>query len=240
MITVTIPVGPDPAYLDYLPECVASIVAQTRRPDEVLIIDDQAHLHQRGHATRAAERVPLGGVNESDAMWWEDIRWRLWETPWLSGVAHSFNFGVALALNDLVIQLGSDDVLKPWAIEDCLATWERFQNPLGYYWMDVEKSTGETQALPCHAAMVHKDLWRKTGGWPVHSAVGAPDHIFISMMMAQKGAAGDLIQVRSAKPPYWYRVHDHTWTSANKAYYGAVALVRDQFTLGWKEPTWTR
>ena len=228
MITVTIPVGPDPAYRDYLEECVASVEHQLRKPSEILIIDDQAHL-SGGEVEKLSD---LG-----------DVPIRVWKTPWLSGVAHSFNFGVALAKNDLVVMLGSDDFLEPWAIGDCWAAWNAEKDELGYYWMDVEYSTGEQQSLACNAAMVHRDLWRHTGGFPVHSAVGAPDHIFISMMGwrgRDAGSAGRLHHVDSGRPPYWYRAHERSWTRRNVATAALVAPIRDWFSENWEVPTWTR
>ena len=225
MITVAIPLGPDPVYRDYIEECVASVHKQERPPTEILIIDDQAHLTDTEIAhLRALGPVPL----------------RVWPTPWLSGVAHSFNFGVALARNDLVFMLGSDDRLQPWAVADCLAAWQEHQDPLGYYHMDVQYSTGEQQSVPCNAVMVHKGLWRHTGGFPVHSAVGAPDHIFLSMLLSRGDDAGRLYRVKSSTPPYWYRVHDRTWTKRNASCAGVVGPIRDWFATHWEEPTWTQ
>jgi glycosyltransferase involved in cell wall biosynthesis len=225
MISVTIPVGPDPAYRDYLEECVASVMAQDHLPAEIMLVDDQAHLS----SLEVMQLRDLGPVPI-----------RVWCTPWLSGVAHSFNFGVALAKTDLVVMLGSDDVLETWAVEDCRAAWEIAKDPLGYYHMDVKYSTGEEQSAPCHAAMVHKDLWRRTGGFPVQSAIGAPDHIFINMLLIHGPKAGRLHRVASAKPPYWYRVHDGTWTRRHASSAGVIAPIREWFAQHWEVPTWPR
>ncbi len=232
MITVAIPVGPDPIYKELLPECIESVRNQTTKPDEILIIDDQAHLdvmNFEGH-------LHIRGDSKDRLLDGLDVH--VWKTPWLVGVPHAFNFGVALASNDLVIMLGSDDRLEPWAIEDCLAAWERHKDLLGYYWMDVQYASGEQQSLACNAAMVHKDLWRHTGGFPVQSAVGPCDTILISMMLAKNGEAGNFYHVESAKPPYWYRDHGATFTKKNGAYYAAAGIVRDAFTVGWEKPTW--
>ncbi len=216
-ITVVVPVGPNPAYRDYLGECLESIRAQA---DEILVIDDMANLTQ--------EDVGL------------DVT--LWKTPWLSGVAHAFNFGVALAKHDLVFMLGSDDVLLPGCLADCVAAYGAYQDPLGYYYVDVRYSDGREQSLACHAAMVTKALWRHNGGFPVESAVGAPDTILISIMLAAKGAAGHLIHVGSQLPPYWYRLHDQTDTVArSRPFFGAIKAVRDYYTeeaVQWSKPTW--
>lgn len=220
-ITVVVPVGPSPAYRKYLAECLDSIRAQTTPPAEILVIDDQAHLSQEDVGS--------------------DVT--LWKTPWLSGVAHVFNFGVALAQHDLVFMLGSDDRLEPHCVADCIAAYEAAKrDPLGYYYVDVQYSDGRQQSLACHAAMVTKSLWHHNGGFPVESAVGAPDTVLVSIMLAARGKAGHLVHVASRTPPYWYRLHADTDTVArSRPFFGAIKAVRDHFTEGaiqWKKPTW--
>lgn len=234
-ITVAIPVGPNPAYLEYLPDCIESVLGQALLPDEILIVDDQANTTP----TAVAESVSVEG---------HGVELRFWWTPWLVGVAHAFNFGVAQARNDLVIMLGSDDKLHPWAVEACMAQYEVTKRATEvYYWMDVEYSDDTPdQALPCNAAMVHKDLWRLNGGFPVESAVGAPDTILISMMLAAKGALGNFERVETEKPPYWYRTHPQTDTHVRGSRFRAASdIVRDVHTEGWQQRVedvkiWTR
>lgn len=221
MLSVCIPVGPDKVYRDYLQECLDSLKTQTVPADEIVLIDDMAGISQWG--------LNLEGLNI-----------RIHENPWICGVPHSFNFGVSLAKNDLVIMLGSDDKLYPWAIEDALKTWDKYKDPLGYYYFDIVYSdTGEIQRAANNCAMVTKELWRRTGGFPVQSAVGACDHIFLSMMMANGSKVGNIININSSKPPYWYRRHQHSATS-NTNIWGAVATVRDWFTNNHKGVLWGR
>ncbi len=225
MITVVIPVGPDPIYREYLPDAIDSVLAQTTRPTEVLLIDDQAHLPV-GPSRWATKHGRI--VNR-----------RVWKTPWLSGVAHSFNFGVALAKNDLVFMLGSDDRLEPHCLEDCLAAYEANAKKPAYYWVDVQYSDGEQQRLACNAAMVHKDMWRSSGGFPVESAVGPCDTMLMSILMTH-GNAGAMYHVESATPPYWYRRHDQTYSRTRGSKFGGVhAPIRDMVTKLWTKPTWT-
>ncbi len=227
MITVVIPVGPDPIYRDYLPAAIESVVAQTVPPTELLIIDDQAHLPAwpgRGWSTEHGRIIER----------------RVWSTPWLSGVAHSFNFGVALAANDLVFMLGSDDRLEPHCLEDCLAAYEANGKKPAYYWVDVQYSDGEQQRLACNAAMVHKDMWRSSGGFPVESAVGPCDTMLVSILMTH-GDAGAMYHVESATPPYWYRRHDQTYSRTRGSKFGGVhGPIRDKVTELWQRPTWTK
>ena len=227
MITVVIPVGPDPVYQRYLPQAIVSVVGQNTQANEILLIDDQAAL-----------------IGEWDEFYRQTfstpayISGRIWRTPWLSGVAHSFNFGVALAKNDLVFMLGSDDRLEPWCLEDCIRAYEANQKRPAYYWVDVQYSDGEQQALACNAAMVHKDLWRSSGGFPVESAVGPCDTMLMSILLTHP-EAGKLIHVKSDKPPYWYRRHDRTYSRVRGSKFADISgVVRDRVTKLWRTPTW--
>ena len=224
-ITIAIPVGPSDANQKWLPDCIESIVQQELRPQEVLFIDDQAHLDM--DSLRQALELETIEVNH-------------WKTPWLSGVAHAFNFGVALAKNDLVIMLGSDDELAPLAVSDCWRSWEEFGNPLGYYFMDVAyMGSDETQSLPCNAAMVHKNLWRRSGGFPPQSAMGRPDTILISMLMTQGPTVGELLNVESKEPPYLYRSHPDTDTNIRHGRWesGIMEFMED-YQTEWTPPLW--
>lgn len=226
MITVAIPVGPHPENVKYLEECLLSLTQQSFKDFEVLIIDDMAvpDLESKHLDPFAAEFVI-----------------RIHHNPWLSGVAHSFNYGVALAENELVLMLGSDDYLHPHCMEALRDAHTNDPHPLGYYWLDVfYTSSGESQALPCNAAMVTKQLWQNTGGFPVQSAVGAPDHVFINMMQIHGRDAGKLIHVETSEPYYHYRDHEETFTKREGATYGPmVPYVRDTFASKWERPSWT-
>jgi hypothetical protein len=157
----------------------------------------------------------------------------------LSGVAHSFNFGVALAKNDLVFMMGSDDRMEPHCLEDCLAAYEVSGKRPGYYWVDVQYSDGEQQALACNAAMVHKAMWRSSGGFPVESAVGAGDTMLVSILMTHPDA-GAMFHVESKTPPYWYRRHDQTYSRTRGSKFGGIhGPVRDKVMELWQRPTWT-
>lgn len=204
-ITVSIPVGPHPSNQRWLGECLLSIEKQTESPSEILIIDDGANLE------------PIEGV-------------RIWKTPWASGVAHAFNFGVALAQNDLVIMLGSDDRLLPKAIERCWQAWERIKDPLGYYAMTIVYNDGREQTTPCNAAMVHKQLWRHTGGFPIESAVGMCDSVLLSMMMATRGKMGNIHSI-APEPIYWYREHNETDTAQRRpVWHNYASAIRNVLT----------
>lgn len=229
MITVVIPVGPEPMYREYLNEAIESVQTQTLPPDQLLFIDDQAGLPYEWH-----ERVWDHHLSD------HNILGSVWRTPWLSGVAHSFNFGVALAAFDLVFMMGSDDRLEPHCLQDCMDAYEKTGRKPGYYWVDVQYSDGEQQRLPCNAAMVHKEMWRASGGFPVESAVGPCDTMLVSIMMVHP-EAGALFHVESETPPYWYRQHEYTYSrTRGSKFFAAHSIVRDKVTELWRPPEWTK
>lgn len=202
-ITIAIPVGPHPANVRWLGECLSSIAEQSAPPDEVLLIDDGAHLE------------PIPGVT-------------IWRTPWRSGVAHAFNYGVALAKNDLVLMLGSDDQLMPDAIAACWSTWQQIGDAHGYYYLPVQYDDGRLQHVPCNAAMVHKELWKLTGGFPIEGSVGACDTLLINKMQVANGRLGTLYPVgNEGHPLYWYRAHAETDTNTRRKWHGVVAVIRN-------------
>ena len=251
-ITVAIPVGPDPMYREYLPEALASIRAQTLPPDEVLIIDDQAHLsfddlriavepdeHRRG----GSDKLGPSHHGVGDLIIYEPVGWnyplKIWRTPWLSGVAHSFNFGVAKASNDLVFMMGSDDKLMPHCLEDCLQAYAKAGHRPGYYWVDVQYNDGEQQRLACNAAMVHREMWRSSGGFPVEASVGPCDTMLVSILMVHP-EAGAMFHVESETPPYWYRRHEYTYSRVRGSKFGGVhSPILNKVTELWRRPTWT-
>lgn len=200
-ITVVIPVGPHPSNIRWLRECLESLNNQTRFPAEVLIIDDGANIE---------------GLNNV----------RIWKAPWRLGVSHAFNFGVALASNDLVIMLGSDDWLYGSALETAYNTYSVYNDPLGYYAYMVRYADGREQDVPCNAAMVHKHLWRHTGGFPVEAAIGACDTWLISLLLLGDGKWGNLYHI-GTEPLYHYRNHAETDTAQRGEMYGVMIAARD-------------
>ncbi len=236
---MTIPVGPNPANKRWLRECIQSVLDQDYQADEILIISDQSglELKEKPETSKSYLLDKELYIGDPDPTLYMDLPSKvyMWSTPWISGVAHAFNFGVALARNDLVVMLGSDDLLQPWALSDLKATYGKWNEPLGYYWYDIEyMDTGETQHLACHGAAITKQLMKHTGGFPVESAIGQPDTMLISIMMAHP-EAGKLISVDSETPPYLYRRHPESDTGTRPAF--PFTAVRDILTERWTPRT---
>lgn len=227
-ISVVIPVGPKKEHANWLDECLASIEAQTRKPNEVVFIDDMAD-------------IPFNIWHGFDVRN-SHISVVKWDSPWHLGVAHAFNMGVGLATKNCVLLLGADDTLEPDCIEQCLMKYQE-SDPFhreGYYYLGVRyMDTGEEQSLPCGAAMVTKGLWRRNGGFPVETAVGASDAALISVMMVHR-EAGRLIPVNDEKPLYNYRRHQWTDTSTKGPWQGVILETRGILTSTWTPPDWRR
>jgi len=211
-ITVVIPVGPFQANRRWLNEALGSAEAQGDFLAEILIIDDMAHLGAGDFPQLLHSRV------------------RLWESPWRLGVAHAFNFGVALSRSTCVFMLGSDDKLLPGCLEACWATYEGENRLDAFYGVGVQYSDErDDQYLPCNAAMVTKKFWKQTGGFPVETAVGAPDAAFVSMLLVNDKVP-DPILVNRERPLYWYRVHGESDTAQRAAWQPTILAVRDLVT----------
>ena len=90
-------------YGHFLEPCLASLRAQTRSPDEIIVVDD---------GSEDASRTFL-----SDQA---DVRVILQEN---GGQAAAFNAGFAASTGDAVLFLDSDDLLRQEAIEVVMRLW---------------------------------------------------------------------------------------------------------------------
>lgn len=212
-VTVTIPVGPYEANKRWLPEAIESVRSQITPIDEILVINDQANLSYGKFGK---------GIT-------------VWKTPWLSGVAHAFNYGVALAKNELVFMLGSDDYLAPECVARCVDTWKKNEQKDGYYYVHIrylDDREDPDQDLPCGAAMVTKGLWRLTGGFPLQAALGQSDTMLVSILWKHRPDL--LVGVHSREPMYFYRPHEESDTSSKGPWQGVLLETRDLVTDLWK------
>ena len=223
-ITVAIPVGPEDHHRQYLGLCMESVRHQLRDGDEVLFIDDMGDLSQFVFVS------PAVGVTNS-----------IYRAPWRLGVAHAFNFGVALARNRFVLMLGADDELAPNCLDRVREAIAADRDPeSAYFYLPLRyMDTGEVQTVPCNAAVVSRKLWERTGGFQPESAVGACDAAFISTLMVHRDA-GRLVQV-GTEPLYYYRRHPLTDTATRSpGWQGPIIAVRNLLTEEWKPTKWGR
>lgn len=165
----------------------------------------------------------------------------LYTPPWKLGISSAFNTGIALAGTELVFMLGSDDTLEPTCLEECIDLWIKTNQADGYYSVPIRyMDTGEIQALPCNAAMVTKGFWEYTGGFPVETAVGAGDHIFLSICLANKLPVYLVSEHQPIEHPlYNVRRHPDMHGAGLLGRYGAsIAEIRTYLTENWQPPTW--
>lgn len=228
-VTVIIPVGPELHHQKYLEECLASVRAQTHPVDEILLIDDMANL--------SPENTGLGSCT-------------IWRTPWRLGAAGAINCGISLAKNELVYILCGDDWLEPECIAACVREYARRKDPLGYYHVTVRFKIQEgyedqphlppglIKDLPSGAALVTKQLWKHTGGFPADSSM-SPDAIFISILYGKKGS-GNMYHVRQGEPLCNIRMHGEQDSAGRGSWASVINLARHLLTLEWKQPNWGR
>ena len=123
-ISVVIPVGPNPVYLEWLPECIESVRNQTYPAHELFILSDQANIDVPVDAVEdLGDRIDIqnlvGPLNFHEIQEKfngkreyyinpekkQPFYFSFYESPWLLGVSTIFNVGVALAKNNCVFML---------------------------------------------------------------------------------------------------------------------------------------
>ncbi len=92
-------------YREFVPQAIESVLAQTYRPDQIVISDDastdgSANLIREGYADLPGVELRLGEAN--------------------LGIEEHFNSAVSLLSTDVVIILGADDRLPPHYVQRCL------------------------------------------------------------------------------------------------------------------------
>ena len=234
MISVAIPVGPNPVYRKWLPEAIHSVLVQDfQGPIEIVLIDDFAQITHN-------EFYDLMKTVDSAAEVHEYLAFstnrtiKLYKTWWNVGVADSFNAGVALASNELVFMLGSDDQLMPTCLSECHKAWQNSGQKDAWYNVPVQLQDGTITHVNNNACAVTRGLWRLTGGFPPAAGVAACDALLLSILMVHM--PDRIIQVESKEPLYWARQHEHQDTLHNMAFYaasGIVEVIRNKETERW-------
>lgn len=224
MISVIVPVGPSESDKKWLDQCITSIEPQLRGTDEIVLVDDMANIPFSYCSTRT----------------------RIHKNDWLLGCASSWNVGISIAYNEWCLMMGADDWLAPDAIQKAVETLTKINDVYGYYHYTIQYFDEETQKLqdiqdlPCNAAIVNKKLWQYTGGFPPECSVGAPDSIFISILLKNKGKAGNLLYINKGTPLYFVRRHKDQDTQKRGSYQGIIFDIRNIVTANWKPVRWGR
>ena len=245
-VTVLIPIGPQPEYLQWLPEAIESVLQQTVPVDEILLLADGFNLWEKIRLDTLVFPDLYGpelGLNksihwnttthgkvtyiESEDKLTPKVSW--WSSPWNIGFAQVFNCGVGLADNDLIIYLASDDKLMPTAVEDCLKTWNDNNQKDAWYAMSYWYHE-DTHTIPNNAAMITENLWKYLKGYPP-SAFAGPDAMLLSCLIAH--ANDRIIKVAEGKANYWVREHPYQDTKRQFSFFaasGVMEIIRDMET----------
>ncbi len=222
-ISVTIPVGPLPVHKKWLQQAIDSVLEQSVRAKEILLIDDMAGLDPEAYP----------GC-------------RIWSSPWRLGIAHAFNFGIMLSETECVFMLGSDDWLEPDCLQKCGESYSIHKNPGNYYYHVSIRLTDTGKVITrtfTNAAMVSKTLWWRCGGFAVEAGVGAGDYL-LSGILTVVHESGRMVPVDPGHPLYNSRVHEEQHTaSVFSDFRGAVNVpaLQNDLIKRWVSPsTWGR
>lgn len=241
-----IPVGPSQANKQWLDECINSAIAANA--DEILLMDDGAQLEKWNRDKLIVHEMRLSRTDnwfpasyQTELVLWNTLS--VYKLPWRTGISHAFNYGVALARNECVFLLGSDDTLEPNCLERCWEAYEKTGRKDGYYSVPVRyMSTGELQTIPCNAAMVTKGFWKMTGGFPIETAIGRGDNALLSICMNRPELpvywVGH-ITGHDDEPLYNYREHPGQWTPYASSYAEELISIINKLTANWQPPDWT-
>lgn len=244
-VTVLITVGPEQVYLDNLPNAIASVLEQTYPVNEILIIGDGFDVWSRVRLdTLMFPGLYIGelGLNRSlkygntlfKKMWIESEEKQspilsTSYTPWNIGFAQTFNCGVGLSKNELVMYLSADDRFLPTAVEDCVAAWEKNEKKDAWYACSyVGYPSGNVGTIPNNLAMITKNLWGWLGGFPPCGFAG-PDALLMSIMLVH--APERIIKVCEGKANYIILEHDNQETHRQASYFlDEMNAIRDKQT----------
>lgn len=248
-VTVLMPVGPKPGHLDWIEDALQSVFAQTYPVKEIMLIDDQAHLSSQW-IWNTFDIFPEGfhymdTFQHGKQVWvWDnppkdrEIYVSLWETPWRLGFSAAFNCGMSLTMNDLVMYLGSDDLLGPDCVEDCIDAYHANNNADGWYAVSYEDEKGQVQDIPINAALITKGLWKFTGGFPPSAFVG-PDALLLSCLMVH--APEKIVKVKPGKVNYYNREHPDQETRQASFFLDEMNSIRNKETNRFMpNPEWIK
>jgi len=208
--------------VEWLQECIESVLAQTQKDWELLIVNDHS-------------KVSLAPVGEH----FQDKRIHGAKAQG-HGVALARNQAAGLATSELLLPLDHDDKLAPDALEKLLAGWQDCGN--GVIYGDTvlfgEDFSRIYRSPPFNVDLMLKQLllpvgglhskqaWQESGGWKSQMSMGLEDWEYWLTLM-EKGHCGHHI----AEVVYYYRRHPTSRLSkmlaSSNGYKVAYSKMRD-------------
>lgn len=218
-------------YARFLPEAVASVRAQTRPADEVLVVNDGS----TDDTVAVAESLGVRVLTKRNG-----------------GLASARNAGARAVASDLVVFLDADDELHPTYLERCVAAWEAAGERTFVYTQWQE--TGTSDAVSAWPAFDRDRLleWNYVHASALipraavlenpyrHLRVGWEDWDFY-LGLVQRGYRGVLVD----EPLLLYRQHgasmiDRLYSSDVKRKYALVVLALRHLPLYGRRLAWRR
>lgn len=226
-------------YGRYLRECLESVLAQERPPDEILVVDDAS---TDNTAAIAATYAPFG------------VRY---ERVDFQNACHSYNHGIAATSGDLIAFVDADNALKPRFLGALAAVLEA-DGTLGFAYSD-RYWAGEVSATAwADLGVVPGTIFRS---FPPDPAMLVHANFIDTMSMVRRSAVEEVGGFKDipilwdyrlwlaileagwaahylAEPLYDYRVHDSNMIVATRPQHRGCALLirREHFTKPYWAP----
>lgn len=201
-------------YAHYLGDAVLSVLNQTYKKVEVIVIDDESS-DQTSQVSKLYPVVAYHRITHQGA-----------KTP-----AHAHNIGISLAKGEFIIFLGADDKLRSDYVLKCLNRYFSNVENVGFVWSGCQEFEGSKRFREPHKAklqgrfagfinpggqlgamLVPKSVYMKVGGYD-ESLNGLEDWDWVIRCL-QMGFCG--LSIPDAV--HYARVHDGTVTSQVKKY----------------------
>jgi len=189
-------------YARYLPESVGSVMAQTFRDFEVIIVNDGSTDDTREVALRFADTFGADAVRLVDQ---ENM-----------GLPTARNNGIKVSRGEYFLPLDADDMIKPGFIEKAVEAMESgpalsvvytqseiFGAESGiYYHKGFKLRSLLMHEGPCCTALIRKSAWVEAGGYNPYMSKGFEDWEFY-LNLFERGCKGMLIP----EPLFMWRRH---------------------------------
>ena len=190
-ICVLVLVGPWPSNQQWLGEMIQSIADQTRQADEVVLIDDGAHLS-------ADVMTEYGGMLRKTNPQSQLIRIA---TPWLVGPG-MLNWAIATSPCNWFFYCDSDDRMLPKCLEYAEGRAKEIGIPC-LIRVPVVLSTDITDPVAAGQCLFHKKIWATVGGYS--ESFPHDEHFFDRLLRRRPNYVFDMIDHRVEM--YWHREH---------------------------------